>query len=366
MKGHIDKSYSPVAPEDDPARPRTKEEQDATARRLKPHSKSSANLNRAAEKPEPMTNLPSGPGGKPAKKNRPTKWQFGIRSRNSPAEAMLAIYKALVKMGAAWEIPKPKEMDNPDESGPSTRSNSPEYSDSDPGSGTDPEYATHEEQQRRRERRAMFGRDSNEARGRKRPGKWNGWGYEIPDDPWVIHARFKKDGMFAPGIPHPASAHGSQVSLSDRRVSAAAAMGMTSSTNTSGENISHTGPGSVNSQGGSINSAVPKPQESVWVYVTIQLYAIEQDFFLVDFKCAGYERLVRRFAQEVNGSNESDVVQVDLAEEEGLEDDDMEEDDEGNQLVGAGRPQDDKEITSPFPFLDVASRLIIQLAEAND
>ncbi|KJX95764.1 carbon catabolite derepressing protein kinase Snf1 [Zymoseptoria brevis] len=376
MKGHIDRSYSEATVEDDPQRPRTKEEQDATARRLKPHSKSSANLNRSAtDKPEPMTNIADGHGGKPAKKVRPTKWQFGIRSRNSPAEAMLAIYRALVKMGAQWEVPKPKEMDNP-ESAPSTRSNSPEYSDSDPGSGTDPEYATHEEQERRRASRRNGSHDSGEARGRKRPGKWNGWGYNIPDDPWVIHARFKKDGMFAPGVPHPASAHGSMVSLHDRRASVAtmtmannggaAYNSQVNSAHTSTENVAHTGPGSINSRVNSMNSTTPKPQESVWVYVTIQLYAIEADFFLVDFKCAGYERLVRRFAREVTGSNESDIITRDLAEGEDYGEGDMEEDEEGHALIGAGRPQDDKEITSPFPFLDVASRLIIQLAEAND
>ena len=48
------------------------------------------------------------------------------------------------------------------------------------------------------------------------------------------------------------------------------------------------------------------------------------------------------------------------------EDGDGTEDEDGRELVGAGRVADEKDITSPFPFLDVASRLIIQLAEAND
>ena len=35
------------------------------------------------------------------------------------------------------------------------------------------------------------------------------------------------------------------------------------------------------------------------------------------------------------------------------------------ELVGQGRATEEKDVSSPFPFLDVASRLIIQLAEAE-
>lgn len=380
MRGHINNTQSPTQGEEDPQRPRTKEEQEATARRLKPHSKSSTNLHR--EKPDlDMTKIPE---GRP-KKQRPTKWQFGIRSRNSPAEAMLAIYRALQKMGAQWEVPKTKESgagsgDVTPERRDSdrTRSNSPEYSDSDPGSGTDPEYATHEEQERRRAKRQQNGEG---ARGRERYGKWNDWGYTIPEDPWVIMARFKKEGMYPPGVAHPTSAHSSRVDLNpDSRRSSAAAMTMSAngsgnnshvaSMNSSHENIAATGPGGTASRAGSMYSghaagSEVKPEESVWVYVTIQLYSIEKDFFLVDFKCAGYERLVRRFAREVTGSNESDVVRTDNLPD-GYTSDDIDIDEHGEELVGAGRSQEEKDITSPFPFLDVASRLIIQLAEAND
>lgn len=385
MRGTIHKSSDPTPGDDDPHRSgdgkRTKEEQDATARRLKPHSKSSANLHRHPhDKPEPMTSIPD---GRHSKKSKPTKWQFGIRSRNSPSEAMLAIYRALQKMGAQWETPKLKEPGEPasGEASPErrddrSRSNSPEYSDSDPGSGTDPEYATHEEQERRRAQRRGDRGQQREGRGRERFGRWNDWGYGIPEDPWVINARFKKEGMFPAGVPHPASAHSSRVDLHDRRASS---VHMSSGSNNvshsssaagSSENIAGTGPtpstGS-NSRAGSVYSTADtaKPEESVWVYVTIQLYAIERDFFLVDFKCAGYERLVKRFVREVTGSNESDVIKRDNAPE-GYTSDDLEEDEMGEELVGAGRTLDEKEITSPFPFLDVASRLIIQLAEAND
>jgi carbon catabolite-derepressing protein kinase len=372
MNGHINKSHSPSTGDDESQRPRTKEEQELTARRLKPHSRSSA-TNLARDNPDlGMTKIPEGR----TKKQRPPKWQFGIRSRNSPAEAMLAIFKALQKMGAQWEVPKTKDPgtgsgeDTPEQRDPDrTRSNSPEYSDSDPGSGTDPEYATHEEQELRREKRRQNG---DESRGRERYGRWNDWGYKIPEDPWVINARFKKDGMLPRGVAHPASAHSSQVNLHhDGRKSSSHATFATAHGSgpvyqaSSTENIPGKGSRANSVLSGFTPNDAARPQESVWVYVTIQLYSIEKDFYLVDFKCAGYERLVRRFAKEVTGSNESDVINTDNIPED-YDMGDLDEDEFGNQYVGVGRAHDEKDITSPFPFLDVASKLIIQLAEANE
>ena len=54
----------------------------------------------------------------------------------------------------------------------------------------------------------------------------------------------------------------------------------------------------------------------------IQIYEMEHEVFLVDFKCSGYETVDRRLL-------------------------------------------DDKEVTSPFPFLDMAAKLIMQLADAD-
>lgn len=389
MKGQIERSHSPATAEDDTSRPRTKEEQDATARHLKPHTKSATNIRAAHEKPEPLTSLPAGHSGKEkTKKSRATKWQFGIRSRNSPSEAMLAIFRALQNMGADWEEPKIKDMNAPGSGGSSpernddrTRSNSPEYSDSDPGAGTDPEYATHEEQEARRAKRRQVKDSADQLRGRKRFGRWNNWGYEVPDDPWVIKARFKKEGMFPKGIPHPTSAHSSQVNLSERRTSAVSLTARAQDGNGvsthagsavgSTENVAATGPASIahdNADSVKSGSTTHENQrkEHCFVYVTIQLYAIEKDFFLVDFKCAGYERLKKRFEREVNGSNESDVARVDHAPPGYDPGDDYEVDEDNDELIGAGPPQDVKDITSPFPFLDVASKLIIQLASSGD
>lgn len=58
------------------------------------------------------------------------------------------------------------------------------------------------------------------------------------------------------------------------------------------------------------------------MHLDIQLYEMEPGVYLVDFKCAGYE-------------------------------------------TADGMLLEEKEVTSPFPFLDLASKLIIQLAEAD-
>lgn len=65
-----------------------------------------------------------------------------------------------------------------------------------------------------------------------------------------------------------------------------------------------------------------KADGAVTMHLDIQLYEMEAGVYLVDFKCAGYE-------------------------------------------TSEGALLEEKDVTSPFPFLDLASRLIIQLAEAD-
>ncbi len=81
---------------DVPLQPRTPAEQQEAVRRLKPHSKSSVRLDDSA-RPHTMTPVA-------AKRPKPTRWQFGIRSRNAPWEALLCIYKSLAKLGATWVL----------------------------------------------------------------------------------------------------------------------------------------------------------------------------------------------------------------------------------------------------------------------
>src|SRR5207247_995885 len=76
----------------------------------------------------------------------------------------------------------------------------------------------------------------------------------------------------------------------------------------------------------------------VWVFLDIQLYQLEANNYMVDFKCDGYQNVIRV---------------------------------EGEGGTGEWRPvskrfkNKEKEITSPYPFLDVASDLVAQLAVAN-
>lgn len=109
--------------------------------------------------------------------------------------------------------------------------------------------------------------------------------------------------------------------------------------------------GSTTSAFSSGTNAGVDADDSAYVYMTIQLYSIEKEFYLVDFKCAGYERLVPRRIVHEEGLDHTDSGSNGSAVD--------------TELVGAGRAAEEKDVSSPFPFLDVASRLIIQLAEAE-
>ena len=77
--------------------PQTEAEKAEIARRLNPHSRSQLKLDEASKRPAGMTPVPQ-------KKAKPTKWQFGIRSRNQPLEAIGCIYRALQKLDAEWVV----------------------------------------------------------------------------------------------------------------------------------------------------------------------------------------------------------------------------------------------------------------------
>ena len=74
------------------------EEQAATVRSLKPHARSIIDLDKLRLEP---------PIGHPSAQQAPKrsrKWQFGIRSRNQPYEAMLYLYRAIAAQGGVWDI----------------------------------------------------------------------------------------------------------------------------------------------------------------------------------------------------------------------------------------------------------------------
>lgn len=93
----MESTMSTAHSEDKEPHPQTEAEKAETARRLNPHSKSQIKLDEASKRPAGLTPVPQ-------KKTKPTKWQFGIRSRNQPLEAIGCIYRALEKLGAEWVI----------------------------------------------------------------------------------------------------------------------------------------------------------------------------------------------------------------------------------------------------------------------
>jgi carbon catabolite-derepressing protein kinase len=190
-------------------------------------------------------------------------------------------------------------------------------------------------------------------------------------------------------VAHPSSTHSSRVDLAIDP----SGLRRRSSTNTSTSSLSH-GIEGLTTSAVSIGDDHAQSDEAVYIYVSIQLYSIDRDFFVVDFKCAGYERLVSSLVREVKASSTSSTSISNLAlsssqpqyHEDGWDDEQgvWRRLDEGEALpddlakelrdggkgvlrerteeVGAGRKEGEKVVTSPFPFLDVASTLILQLS----
>jgi carbon catabolite-derepressing protein kinase len=308
---------------------------------------------------------------------------------------MLAIFKALKAMGADWEVPKirkaggkggsrsrsgsqasQEKLRSPTRSRSHSRGSSISSHDSLDEKNTGSDSPT-------REPLTVRNGDVENQRGRQKKSynHTNDWGYHIPEDPWVINARFRKDGMFPPGVAHPSSTHSSRVDLANDP----SGLRRRSSTNTSTTSLSHHIDGmTIADRPTSIaGDEYPSPDEAVYIYVSIQLYSIDRDFFVVDFKCAGYERLVSNLVREVKAASSSSPqhqhedgwddeagVWRRLDEGEPLPDDLAKELRDGErgvlrertEEVGAGRKEGEKVVTSPFPFLDVASTLILQLS----
>lgn len=380
MSGHPAQVMDPQSAMEPPVPARSAEDKAYAARRLKPHYRNSQLALDKYGKPEALTPMP-------AKKSRPTKWQFGIRSRNAPGEAMLAIYRALHAMGADWEVPairKPGRHRSRSRSRSSSGSRSDEREDWSDGEGDVDKHHNSP----RSTRSSLRVRNSDDGhmemgRGRKRDGfsKRNDWGYQVPEDPWVIHARFRKKGMFPPGTTNPSSARSSVVDLTATTERGMDATGSASSSNQPSREGSLAALSShedLTATTEKLKSKYVKPEDSVHVYVTIQLYSIERDTFLVDFKSSGYENLERKFHREMKQQGHqvygtptdsqshhagegwrtiSPSEQVETGAEQELRD--------VEEFVPQGRAQAEKRATSPFPFLDVASGLIIQLAEGG-
>ncbi|KAI1390003.1 Pkinase-domain-containing protein [Hypoxylon trugodes] len=245
---------------DVPLQPRTPAEQQEAARRLKPHSKSAMRLDDSQTHPQTMTPVA-------AKRTKPVRWQFGIRSRNAPFEALLCIYKSLSKLGATWVVDEDYEKMHGD------------------GAATPDPYVS----------KTLHDGDINPYEGLSPdeidletfdPIKY----YRLPADPWHIVCRWKKDDIRRTSV---SSGHSTAEAASDDNTQIISVMDK-------------------------------RKQDFVWMRMEIQIYEMDpkEKVYLVDFKCTGYERL------------------------------------DGTLL-------EEKAVMSPFPFLDMAAKLIMQLAEAD-
>lgn len=171
--------------------------------------------------------------------------------------------------------------------------------------------------------------------------------YYIPKDMYKIRARLLKEGVFAPGVSI-SSAGSSRVSLAEEAFKnhvakvgglidgkeVIATAPSTTTTAIATDNPSHTGPASppANAPNGPL---ADKPTlHGVHVFIDIQLYQLEVGNYVVDFKCDGYQNVVK----DADGSWKPISKRIWNKE---------------------------KEVTSPYPYLDVASDLIAQLAVAN-
>lgn len=317
-------------------------ERTAGANHLKPHSKSQISvLEKADHKPERLTPMPS-------KKPRPTKWQFGIRSRNEPVEAMHCIYRALQRLGAEWEEPDREDdsflgkvnvgdnateghwSDDEGDADSKTRSSDDESSQRRDSYSHEEDY---NEEHRHNDRGSLPGPRS------RNPGSGNNSDSEdacMPADPWLIRCRWIKDGLSR-----------SDAGMDSARTSTTNLVTPDPTRRSSNTSPVPGGSGEAERSGRlSSNGAAPGSNadteltDKVYVYMDIQLYQIEKGFYLVDFKCAGYERIVE---EEVDAREAGRKLK---------------------RTRGVGRrfAEKEKEVCSPFPFLDLASKLIIALA----
>ena len=280
----------------------------------------------------------------PAKgKSKTTKWQFGIRSRNQPLDAMGCIYKALKALGATWECPPPTgESKEEKHEGPYSVNIAGATHISEPGLSESPEKEKRDFTDRY-ERPVNVELDDaaneeHDSRGtNKRPSDVDNSDDDIldvnevppgyfPKDPWNIHVRWLKEGMHPSGTLDPHSAHSSRIDMNDdparRRDSIIGSLSSAA--------------GSATSVGASLATSqiMTGSDSACFVYMDVQLYQVEAGCYLVDFKCAGYEGVVEGI-NPFTGKVE---------------------------LIGNGHRVLDKDVTSPQPFLDLTNQLVIHLA----
>ena len=333
------------------------EQQAETARRLKPHSRSTLQIHailQQAQKNPPEHETPA------KAKAKPTRWQFGIRSKNEPIDAVKCLYKALKLMGdCQWHVAPPKSQSASDlnKDGPypvnvtgathlNTSSNlgeSPEkekhqiphskHEPKDPGdSSSDETNSNHTAT------KATTPHDDSNGENDDDVDVYNPPASYFPKDPWCIHVRWEKKGMAPAGssTTNNSSARSSHIDLSSddgstRRGSLA--LGSLSSAASSASVASDAEAQMANK--------FDAESTACFVYLDLQIYVLDPDVYLVDFKCAGYEAIVGERGV-LNRKGERTT-----------------------EYVGSGVRIADKDVTSPQPFLDLANKLVIYLARGN-
>ncbi|KAL8992005.1 MAG: hypothetical protein Q9169_007451 [Polycauliona sp. 2 TL-2023] len=330
----------------------TPQEQAAMASHLKPHSRSTQQLQRiTADAPERQESMKEGAN----KKKGGYRWQYGIRSRNQPLDAVHCIYKALKRQGAEWEVPVEDDT-NKDRKGPYkvNLSGATHLTSADVHLSESPEKGRHmlsrEDSAETEDSYGGHGAASSTVQNSKeRPPQEPNPDLNhieevdpavfpsnyLPADPWVIHVRYLVDNMHPQGAnANPSSANSSRLDLSTDGHRGSVFGSMASSK-----------AGSATSVGALTTTITPSSSTTTTVdacfcYLDIQLYTMEPDTYLVDFKCAGYETAYRE-----KGDRDADG-------------------DEGaGRWVASGHRVADKDVTSPQPFIDLTNQLVIQLAK---
>ena len=337
------------------------EQQAETARRLKPHSRSTLQIHAILQHAEKN---PLHDAANPAKtKHKTTRWQFGIRSKNEPVDAIKCLYKALKLMGdCQWHVPPHKSRSatnttrqddgpypvnvagathltigdtNLSESPEKDKHHMPHSNHAPMNDGGD--YSSDDTSNSNHTATKSPDNDSDSENDNDVDIYNPSPGY-FPKDQWCIHVRWEKKGMSPAGATtHNSSAHSSHVDLSSndglgRRGSVA--MGSMSSAAASSTSVATDaepfGTGKFDTE-----------STACFVYLDLQIYVLEVDTYLVDFKCAGYEAIVGE--REVMNSKGKEVT----------------------EYIGSGLRIADKDVTSPQPFLDLANKLVIYLARGN-
>ena len=369
-------------------------EQRSNLQRLKPHSRSTIQLQKLiaeeSENHEVAATVSK-------KKEKNLRWQFGIRSRNAPNDAMHAIYRALKAHGAQWEVDPPRRRSEPIHSGPfpvhvagathydeSQLSGSPERRHSISDNHNEPLTSSSG-----RDGYTFQYDDSNLSDTDIDPDQVPP-GY-APKDPWCIKVRWRKNHMCAPNTLHSHSAHNSQINLPtnssgsvdfDRHrpsvvsssVLSSAATSATSVPSTSGSTHPISSKESTEKFMRQVNQMKDKGKSSgrmeveyrhdhsCYMYMDVQVYQIEPGSFLVDFKCDGYENLVEiPFEEATEEEKAQSRASADAEKGEGTSADTG----KGKILRGDGNRVQEKDVSSPQPFLDLTSSLVIYLASGK-